>query len=353
MPVTTDTSRPVQSLSTRALESAVESGRAPRRGSSGDAVSEAQRLLEAHGFSVGAHGVDGRLGRDTSAAVVRFQRSRGLEPDGIIGRDTLRELRTPTAGVDNRRGVDRGVTPGERDRVPGMSGEEVRRRAQLEEARRRQQPTTTQPSGSTETSGNTPVTLAPRGASEREKFEHYAAIVRSRGGQVCADGKPTVLGIRGTDINGNRHETTSARRYDDVFVVLTPDGRAQEFKGSTHAGQVTSSLVSHVGRINEGNYQVAQSGVGSHRGQRSFHVTTLSGNGNIPAVRDLNDDGRFSASERATAQQRRTTQDGILFHVGDEGSPHSIGCQTIPPSQYQRFLNAVGRRGFSYTLVQS
>jgi peptidoglycan hydrolase-like protein with peptidoglycan-binding domain len=325
-----------------ALQREVESGRVLKQGARGAAVSEAQSLLQAHGFSVGDKGVDGKLGPDTRAALTKFQQSRGIDADGAIGPDTLRELRTPTTGVDARRGVDRGVNAGASDRVPGMTGEEVRRRAEADALKRNRgsQPQTSE------------VGLAPRNMSEREKFDYYSNIVKQAGGQVNADGKPTVLGIRGQDINGNKHDTTSARAYNDTFVVLTPDKRVLELKGSTHSGQVTTSLVNHVGRINEGNYSVSGS-IGDKYGKPKFHVKTLGGSGNIPAVRDLNDDGRFSANEKQAARQRGTTQDAILFHTGTNSSPHSIGCMTMPPAVYDQFVRAAGQRGFSFTLVDA
>ena len=52
-----------------------------------------QLELAWHGFPSGA--VDGRIGPRVRGAVRRFQRSVGLEPDGILGPATLRALRLP------------------------------------------------------------------------------------------------------------------------------------------------------------------------------------------------------------------------------------------------------------------
>lgn len=54
----------------------------------GDAVKWIQRRLIAHGVSVGSYGADGDFGQDTKGAVVIFQRSAGLDHDGIVGPDT-------------------------------------------------------------------------------------------------------------------------------------------------------------------------------------------------------------------------------------------------------------------------
>ncbi len=47
-----------------------------------DAVKELQELLDADGFGLG---VDGLFGRNTEAAVKRFQREQGLDDDGVVG----------------------------------------------------------------------------------------------------------------------------------------------------------------------------------------------------------------------------------------------------------------------------
>ncbi|QSQ19981.1 peptidoglycan-binding protein [Pyxidicoccus parkwayensis] len=64
-----------------------------QQGSSGSAVVELQRLLTAAGFSPGA--ADGDFGAKTKAAVMDFQRARGLSVDGIVGPATWAALRAP------------------------------------------------------------------------------------------------------------------------------------------------------------------------------------------------------------------------------------------------------------------
>ena len=58
-----------------------------RQGSSGFAVAQIQRFLMGEGFSAGRD--DGAFGPRTLAAVVAYQRTRGLTPDGLIGNVTL------------------------------------------------------------------------------------------------------------------------------------------------------------------------------------------------------------------------------------------------------------------------
>jgi Caspase domain/Putative peptidoglycan binding domain len=54
-----------------------------RRGDSGEDVRQLQELLRAAGYDPGP--ADGKFGPSTHAAVVAFQRSQGLEPDGAVG----------------------------------------------------------------------------------------------------------------------------------------------------------------------------------------------------------------------------------------------------------------------------
>ncbi len=62
-------------------------------GSGGPQVAEMQRLLIKAGYSVGSSGADGIFGAGTESAVKRFQESKGLAKDGIIGPDTKNALK--------------------------------------------------------------------------------------------------------------------------------------------------------------------------------------------------------------------------------------------------------------------
>ena len=62
-------------------------------GTTVEAVAEVQCLVKRHGFD--PKGIDASFGPNTKAAVQRFQRSRGLDDDGIVGPMTWRELRKP------------------------------------------------------------------------------------------------------------------------------------------------------------------------------------------------------------------------------------------------------------------
>jgi putative chitinase len=64
-----------------------------QRGATGPEVTVLQRALQAHGFPPG--NVDGAFGLGTEAAVLAFQKSAGLLPDGIAGQRTLAALGIP------------------------------------------------------------------------------------------------------------------------------------------------------------------------------------------------------------------------------------------------------------------
>jgi peptidoglycan L-alanyl-D-glutamate endopeptidase CwlK len=66
-----------------------------KEGMSGDDVAALQTRLQAQGFPAGA--IDGVFGPGTEAAVIAFQRSEGLVPDGVVGQLTARALGFPQA----------------------------------------------------------------------------------------------------------------------------------------------------------------------------------------------------------------------------------------------------------------
>ncbi|MFC1416458.1 protein kinase domain-containing protein [Streptacidiphilus cavernicola] len=63
-------------------------------GAKGNAVKEIQCILVNRGYSVGPSGVDGDFGADTKAAVIAFQKAKGLSADGGVGPQTWPALRS-------------------------------------------------------------------------------------------------------------------------------------------------------------------------------------------------------------------------------------------------------------------
>ncbi len=61
-------------------------------GSKGEEVRAVQRTLKALGFDIGRWGLDADYGYDTRSAVAAYQRSVGLDADGIVGPKTMAAL---------------------------------------------------------------------------------------------------------------------------------------------------------------------------------------------------------------------------------------------------------------------
>ena len=56
-----------------------------RKGSTGDDVKYCQECLLKLGYDLGKYGADGKFGDATKKAVMAFQKSKGLNPDGVVG----------------------------------------------------------------------------------------------------------------------------------------------------------------------------------------------------------------------------------------------------------------------------
>lgn len=63
-----------------------------KKGSKGSSVKALQILLIGYGYSCGKSGVDGDFQGDTLAAVKKYQKSKKLDPDGVVGRLTWAKL---------------------------------------------------------------------------------------------------------------------------------------------------------------------------------------------------------------------------------------------------------------------
>lgn len=84
------------SSSTSSSSSSGGSGPTLKSGAQGDPVKKLQARLNELGFDCG--GVDGDFGNNTASAVKRFQASRGLEADGVVGPNTWNKLGINVSG---------------------------------------------------------------------------------------------------------------------------------------------------------------------------------------------------------------------------------------------------------------
>lgn len=81
-----------------------------RTGSTGAEVKKLQQALENAGYSVGSTGVDGIYGKNTAAAVRRYQQDQGLQVDAIAGQQTLSRLYGTAAATPETEQEDTGFT---------------------------------------------------------------------------------------------------------------------------------------------------------------------------------------------------------------------------------------------------
>lgn len=97
-----------------------------KQGSSGPDVTALQTRLKALGFD--PHGVDGNFGPGTKAALIAFQKSKGLTADGIAGPQTMNALQLGGAGVNTGTtsgSAGSGVATGAALAVAGVTAEIV------------------------------------------------------------------------------------------------------------------------------------------------------------------------------------------------------------------------------------
>jgi hypothetical protein len=80
------------------LEACFDDERYLQSGSQGPAVSKLQQALVDAGFPLPSHGVDGIFMSETQTALKNYQRSRGLDPDGVVGPLTMGALDSQFAG---------------------------------------------------------------------------------------------------------------------------------------------------------------------------------------------------------------------------------------------------------------
>ena len=82
-----------------------------RLGTSGEAVRQLQENLIKLGYSCGPDGADGDYGRNTVAAVKKFQEDNGLEPDGEAGPMTQVAIRQKLQALDTKPSIPVQPTP--------------------------------------------------------------------------------------------------------------------------------------------------------------------------------------------------------------------------------------------------
>jgi hypothetical protein len=212
-----------------------------------------------------------------------------------------------------------------------------------------------------------PIVLAPAKAGPARQYEHYQKMLEARGYTV--DPKtPTVVALRGVSATAGAHATTSAASYDDTIVVLNRDAKGRAvvttLAGSTHPGQSTAAVggtvgvpdvngdgKADVGMIEPGEYRLVPTG--NHAGASAWAVQTTGGSGQIPGVRDTNQDGQYSPAERKDSESRKDVLTGVMIHQGGKDTPWSAGCINLSQDSkiYPEFIKAAGGSAQNMKLV--
>jgi Ca2+-binding EF-hand superfamily protein len=171
-------------------------------------------------------------------------------------------------------------------------------------------------------------------------WDQAVELVRSQGGQPFEDGQPTVLAVR-TDNDGTK-------AYEDVFVVLKPDGQMKAFAGTTRPGFTTPSGGWNPEMVLPGNYTITPRWRDGKFNNDAFIVGSSQTNMTVPTAVDRNGDGVYSASEMAAP----SSSDEIRLHRGNAETTSSAGCFNV--QDYDAFLAFLGGRdvSFNLTLVQ-
>lgn len=282
------------------------------RGMQGPAVEELQRRLNADGAQLET---DGKFGPGTQDALRDWQRSRGVTDTGVLGPTTLQAM-------------DRNA--------PAVA------------------PATTGDDSTSATTGPTQV-RDTAGMSEAQRYDYYAQLAQQNGGRVrTGPGERNIVGLRNpTDADANGGNG----RYDDRMVMFWQDANgtkhAREYQGNT---EPSARYRGRMGEDANGDGRLDQGRLPS--GYYEFRTGSSSRLGRIlrpvedyRVERDTNNDGVFGNDRGATSRGGNS----MFFHAGGSSITGSAGCQTLPPSEFNRFWRDLGSNPgtIGYTLIQT
>lgn len=187
-------------------------------------------------------------------------------------------------------------------------------------------------------------------------YDVWTERLRARGHEPNVGGVVTVVGVRGEDVAGSRHETRVARVFDDTFAVLLPSHEVITLAGSTHPWFADHTFPvdadrdgrPDVGMIKPGQYWVSRRG--SHYGAPAYWVRLPDGDDFLPGWRNTDHDDVYGPDELAASDARGDRLNEILFHAAGPGSLAPIGCQVFSPADMNRLADLAGD-GFEYLLI--
>lgn len=166
--------------------------------------------------------------------------------------------------------------------------------------------------------------------------------------EIDRPGKPLpdhfVLAVRGYYSESLPPSGNAICAYDDAFFIVTPEG-ITSWNGNTDPTRFgwNKSASKYMARLCVGSWWFRSL---IHRG--SYQAFGQSAD--VVTVDRVREDG--------TVAKQETGEFGINLHLGGYNTPSSAGCQTLPPTQWTEFrnaLNAVLKRfgnRFAFILVQ-
>ncbi len=130
---------------------------------------------------------------------------------------------------------------------------------------------------------------------------------------------------------------------------LNPSG---PFVSASHAGQIDpAGQASCNGRVC--GIPWLRSGIYTYKAHRLANVFNPLEDARISVARDQNQDGVIDLRESIASAQAHGF--AVQIHAGLYGAPKSVGCQTMPPGDFEAFrklINQANVETFSYILVR-
>lgn len=333
------------------LQHSISQGTYAKRGRSGQSVSELQQMLNRSGIQPPLD-TDGKFGPLTQQAVRDYQTQNNLRVDGIVGPETLGSLmggQNP-GGANGPRPVARPDRTQPNPAAPETQGPQGP-----------QGPQAPGTEGFINGPGRVNSTFAN---SSAERVRQAEDILRSNGQWPPENGRAYAIQIDqdAPPASASRNDRSNfVRSYSGQTAVFRAEnGRLVEQEGplrsASHAGQFSSSLSPDVTGDGRGDVANIRPGVYHYNtrtnGRGRFNPRSNAEFAN--SARDYNQDGVIDGREA----QGRHQATAIQIHAGNSSRPSSIGCQTLPPDDYNRFRQAIrgantgGNSDFTYILVR-
>jgi peptidoglycan hydrolase-like protein with peptidoglycan-binding domain len=349
-----------------------KSGNYIRRGQQGDSIQQLQERMNAAGIKPPLE-TDGKFGPQTEAAIRKFQAANGCKVDGIVGPETLGALENggTFAGPDPARQKQAHATGGEHtlnaptegQRNAAPTGNQVRAGdlQRNDNARLARAQNANVNAGGPNAPGRADRPFDSTKAAREAQAEQ---LLKNNGMWPPTEGKNYAIQIDQDSPKASASARDKADYYNkytgQTAVYKCVDGRLVEtaapMRSASHPGQRKTTAGTDIDRNGTDDISHLRSGSYEYRkrpnGSGRFNPTD---NRNMTVARDTNQDGVISDAENQASLQRGDYATGLQIHAGKSYKPSSIGCQTMPPKDYDRFSSAV-RDGdgstFSYLLVR-